>query len=115
MMLTTARACRLLERFGVYALFVCDKCGAILGAVRYTRREDGGEWCSRECRGDGARPAIRRGGRPRKYRTNAERQRVYRSGLGVTKPLRSLAETKGLQAQKSPLKHYPLTPASLEG
>lgn len=111
MTLTTAQAYGLLERHSVYALAVCDRCGVILGAVRYTRRGDTGEWCSRKCRGDGERPAIRKGGRPRKYKTNAERQGVYRASLGVTKPPRSLEETKDLQAQKTPLSTIPLTQA----
>jgi hypothetical protein len=56
MKLTTAQAYRLLERHGIYALFACDKCGTILGAGRYTRRGDAGEWCSRACRGDSYAP-----------------------------------------------------------
>src|SRR6516162_4894498 len=55
-------------------------------------------------------PAIRKGGRPRKHRSNAERQQAYRERvLAVTKPPRSFAETKDLQAQKLPLSHTPLS------
>jgi len=43
----------LLEEYGVFANSVCDRCGLILGPVRYTRKDDSGEWCSRNCR-DGA-------------------------------------------------------------
>lgn len=61
----------------------CDTCGKVLGCVRFTRRGEPGEWCSRECR-DGraavekleARRAAR--GRPRKYADDAEKQRAYR-------------------------------------
>ncbi len=60
MKLAPAQARELLERFGVYALSVCDKCGAILGAVRYIRRGEAGEWCSPECRGNGERPVKKR-------------------------------------------------------
>lgn len=28
----------------------CDKCAQVLTCVRYTRRGEKGEWCSRECR-----------------------------------------------------------------
>ena len=108
MRLLPSQSYTLLERFGCYVKDVCDKCGQILGPVRYTRRGEAGEWCSSECRGDAERPVIRRGGRPRKYKTNAERQRVYRHSLSVTKPPRSFAETKDLQAQKLPLSHTPL-------
>jgi hypothetical protein len=44
---------RLRDERGVYALEACDRCGQILGAVRFTRAGDPGVWCSRECR-DGA-------------------------------------------------------------
>jgi hypothetical protein len=38
MILSTAQAYDLLARHGVFAREACDRCGAILGAVRYTRR-----------------------------------------------------------------------------
>ena len=98
MVLSTAQAYDLLGRHGAFAREACDRCGQLLGAVRYTRRGESGAWCSKGCRGDGERPAIHRGGRPRKHKTDAERQRVYRANLGVTKPPCSLAETKHLQA-----------------
>ena len=53
MHLTTEQSYAMLERFGCYVKDVCDRCGHILGPVRYTRRGEPGEWCSRECR-DGA-------------------------------------------------------------
>jgi hypothetical protein len=111
----------LLAKHGVFALSACDRCGAILGAVRYTRRGDAGEWCSAACRGDGERQVVRRGGRPRKYRSAEDsrsaktaQQRGYRRVAVWKKLPRSLAETKDLQTQKAPPSHYPLTPASLE-
>jgi hypothetical protein len=106
MKLTSQQSYKLLEKFGSYIKEVCDRCGRAIGPVSFTRADDSGVWCSRECRGDVARPANRKGGRPRKFKTNAERQRAYRSKLGVTKPLCSVAETKDLQAQKPPLSHY---------
>ena|SRR5215467_7075462 len=109
MMLREELRRRLLEDRGIYVKEACDRCGQLLGPVRYTRRGDAGECCSRECRGDAERPVVRKGGRPRKHRSNAERQRVYRSRLSVTKPSRSFAETKDLQAQKTLLSHAPLS------
>jgi hypothetical protein len=50
MQLTTAQCHALLERFGVYTGECCDRCGQILGPVRFTRRGEAGAWCCRECR-----------------------------------------------------------------
>jgi hypothetical protein len=50
-LLTIQQAYELLARHGVYAREICDKCGVVLGAVRFTRKDDSGVWCSRECRG----------------------------------------------------------------
>ena len=124
MLLTTKQSERLLAKHGVFAREICDKCGIVLGAVRFTRRDESGVWCSRECRGDGDQRTIRKGGRPCKYKTenerrqaerrqNAERQKAYRVRVQRNGKLsRSFAETKDLQAQKTHLSHYPLTPAS---
>lgn len=53
---------------GMYVTTACDTCGALLGAVRYTRRGELGEWCSEICR-DGVAAVelrqLRRAGRPR--------------------------------------------------
>jgi len=108
MMLRDELRMRLLADRGVFARECCDKCGQVLGAVRYTRRGEAGAWCSRACRGDREQPAIHRGGRPRKHATDADRQRSYRAALSVTKPLCSLTETKDLQRQKHPLTTTPL-------
>jgi hypothetical protein len=53
MLLTVQQGYELLAKHGVYAREICDKCGAVLGAVRFTRKDESGVWCSRECR-DGA-------------------------------------------------------------
>src|SRR5215469_4379312 len=50
MKLTKAQSYALLEKHSCYASEACDKCGHILGPVRYTRRGESGAWCSRECR-----------------------------------------------------------------
>ncbi len=109
MILSTAQAHDLLSRHGVFAREACDRCGAILGAVRYARRGESGVWCSSECRGDGERPRIRKGGQLKKYKTDAERQRaereqgtvrqrVFRASLCNGKPPCSFPGTKHLQA-----------------
>src|SRR5215471_14468844 len=77
-----------LSGFGCYAKDVCDKCGQLSDqCITHAPPVSLGNGA----RGNAAvmllkRPVIRKGGRPRKYKTNAERQRVYRSRLGVTKP-----------------------------
>lgn len=118
MKLTTETAYALLEKHGVYVTEACDKCGQLLGAMRYTRKSEAGEWCSKECR-DGKAEAlsVRKGGRPRKYRTPEElraaktiQQREYRQVAVWKKPSSTSLETNDLQAQKSALSHYPLDP-----
>jgi hypothetical protein len=54
MRLTAERSYALLESHDCSASEACDKCGQILGPIRYTRRGDsGGVWCPQGCR-DGA-------------------------------------------------------------
>lgn len=113
---------RLLEDRGIYVTEACDACGQLLGPVRYTRRGEPGVWCSRECRGDVAEQrAIRRGGRPRKYRTdearqvaekaqNVERQREFRARVQRNgKPTDNSFVSSDSQTQKVHLSHHPLT------
>jgi hypothetical protein len=120
--LTVQQSYELLERHEVFALEICDRCGAVLGAIRFTRKDESGVWCSRECRGDVHTDAARKGGRPRRYRSederiaaerlkNSARQKAFRLRVQRNgKPPRTATETKDLQAQKSPLSAYPLTP-----
>jgi len=81
--LTETQSRELLQKRGVYVTEVCDKCGKALGPERhFTRFGEVGAWCSRECR-DGAQAAehhraTRKGGRPRKYESDADRQKEYR-------------------------------------
>jgi len=114
MLLTVSQGYQLLANHGVFAREACDKCGQILGPVRFTRRGEDGVWCSRKCRGDVERAAVRKGGRPRKYKNPEEsraaktrQQRDYREVAVWKKLPRSLAETKDLQTQKTPLSQYP--------
>ena len=117
MLLTTQQSYDLLAKHGVFAREICDKCGTVLGAVRFTRRDEAGFWCSRECRGDGERQATRKNGRPRKYRNSEEcraaktlQQKNYRLRPGVEKTVCNQSETKDLQTRKSPLSTTPFTP-----
>jgi hypothetical protein len=105
MRLTTEQSYALLEKHGCYVTEACDKCGRMLGPVRYTRKGEEGVWCSSGCRGDVESTTVRKGGRPRKYRTPEEcraaktaQQRVYRNVSVWKKPTFSLLETKSLQA-----------------
>jgi hypothetical protein len=50
MRLTTKQSRELLEEHGCYVNEACEKCGRLLGAVRFTRHGESGVWCSRECR-----------------------------------------------------------------
>ena len=104
MIVSTAHAYDLLGRHGVFAREACDRCGQVLGAVRWARSGEPGVWCSRACRGDREQPATHRGGRPRKHRTPEDcraaktaQQREYRNGSVWKKPPCSIAETKELQ------------------
>jgi hypothetical protein len=53
MRLTTEQSYALFERYGCYVTEAGDKCGRMLGSVRFARKGEEGVWCSRECR-DGA-------------------------------------------------------------
>jgi hypothetical protein len=50
MKLTKEQSQKLLRERGIWITNACDKCGQLLGAVRWTRRGELGEWCSAECR-----------------------------------------------------------------
>jgi hypothetical protein len=50
MRLTEEQSLALLERYGAFVTEVCDKCGKILGSIRFTRFGQNGEWCSKHCR-----------------------------------------------------------------
>ena len=50
MKLTKAQSQTLLRERGIWITEACDKCGKLLGSVRWTRRGEPGEWCAAECR-----------------------------------------------------------------
>src|SRR5271167_1715145 len=102
MKLTKEQSQKLLRERSVWVTEACDKCGRLLGSVRWTRQGECGEWCSAECRdGVKAEPSTstsievaaaasrqqqkrigsRPSGRPRTHATNAEKQRSYRARL----------------------------------
>jgi|SRR6516165_12547549 hypothetical protein len=56
MNLTKKQSHTLLHERGMWITEACDKCGRLLGSVRWTRKNEPGEWCSAECR-DGIRVA----------------------------------------------------------
>ena len=119
MKLTTEQSYALLEKHRSYVTEACEKCGRILGPVRYTRKGETGVWCSRECRGDVQKAKILKPGRPRKYRNEKERrrakseqQRIYRSRPRVEKTVCIRRKTKDIRAPKMPPSHYPLSPGS---
>ena len=112
MLLAIQKSYELLANYGFFAREICDKCGNVLGAVRFTRRGESEVYCSRECRGADQRSATSRPGRPRKYGTDGERraaktrqQQVYRSHPNVEKTVRIQSETKNLQTQKASLSY----------
>jgi hypothetical protein len=62
MQLSEAQRCELLRMHGTYLTEVCDKCGALLGPIRWTIHEVPGAWCSRSCRdGVNHQPGLCRG------------------------------------------------------
>jgi len=50
MRLTIKQSRRVLWDYSLYVTEACDRCGQILGWVRYTRSGESGTWCSRKCR-----------------------------------------------------------------
>jgi len=50
MKLTSQQSYALREKHGSFITEICDRCGTGIGPVRFTRKDDPGVWCSRECR-----------------------------------------------------------------
>ena len=84
MKLTTEQAYQALVKHGCFLTAACDKCGKLLAELRFTRKGEPGEWCSRECRDGEAAVAQREArrkrsaGRPKVYLSPAARQKAYR-------------------------------------
>ncbi len=109
MLLAIQQGYELLANYGCFVREICDKCGAVLGAVRFTRKEESGVWCSHKCRGDGERHAVRKAGRPREYESGAQRQRAYRERLGCYETPSKIVRNKGLVDTKNGSLALPLT------
>ena len=50
MRLTEVQSRKLLRVSGAYVTEACDRCGAALGPIRWTFRDEPGAWCSEKCR-----------------------------------------------------------------
>ena len=93
MKLTDEQSRELFCRMGNYLREACGRCGKPLAEVRWTRRGEPGEWCSKLCRdGEEGVTLRRKGGRPTKYRdakqrskANARYQREFRHRQDVRK------------------------------
>ena len=115
MRLTREQSYEALEKFGCYLTEGCDKCGKLLGPVRYTRKGEVGVSCSRECRGDAERPVRglvqrkhatledRVAGRRAKAAARQERLRLRKTGLQLAQNQQDTCVTFGLSRTK-PLK-----------
>jgi hypothetical protein len=108
MILSDEARTRLQETRGIYVTEPCDRCGQLLGPIRFTRARESDVWCSRTCRGDGAVESqgqkFHKGGRPKKYKherarknAHAQQQREFRSRSSVTKTYEQPIADKGLR------------------
>ncbi len=50
MQLTEGQSRKLMRMHRVYVTEACDRCGAVLGSIRWTIRGEPGAWCSQKCR-----------------------------------------------------------------
>ena len=50
MRLSEKQSSQVLRTHGVYFTEVCDRCGRVIGPIRWTIRGEPGAWCSRKCR-----------------------------------------------------------------
>jgi len=50
MKLVKEQSQKLLRDHGIWVTEACDRCGQLLGAVRWSRKGEPGEWCSKSCR-----------------------------------------------------------------
>ena len=108
MLLAIQKSYELLAKYGCFAREICDKCGIVLGAVRFTRHGESEVYCARECRVmlKGLRPT---GGEGKSQRfsvriSSLEGLLVNRgeftliSPVGLVKPFLMLMRGKGLEA-----------------
>jgi hypothetical protein len=113
MRLTKAQSELLLEQHGIWITVTCDRCGNLLGAVRWTRRGEAREWCSELCRDGSAAVHTRRArrvGRPR-LKLSAKGRVLHRR-----KQIREAAQRHRLRVIKNgrqPIDAKPVTDAIL--
>jgi hypothetical protein len=108
MLLPIKKSYQLLANYGCLARDIYDKCGIVLGAVRFTRHGESEVYCARECRGDAQRSAThRRGWQIKRFSvriSSLEGLLVNRgeftliSPVGLVKPFLMLMRGKGLEA-----------------
>jgi hypothetical protein len=91
MLLPIKESYELLAKYGCFAREICDKCGIVLGAVRFTRHGESEVYCARECRGDAQRSATHRGdGKSQRFSarfSSLEGLLVYRGELTLKSPV----------------------------
>lgn len=108
MLLAIQKSYELLAKYGCFAREICDKCGIVLGAVRFTRHGESEVYCARECRVmlKGLRPTGG-GGESQRFSvriSSLEGLLVNRgeftliSPVGLVKPFLMLMRGKGLEA-----------------
>ena len=108
MLLPIKKSYQLLANYGCLARDIYDKCGIVLGAVRFTRHGESEVYCARECRGDAQRSeTYRRGGKIKKILREDFLSRgplskwgefTLISPVGLVKPFLMLMRGKGLEA-----------------
>jgi len=102
MQLGNLQSYELLAKHAVFAKECCDRCGRMLGPVRFTRRGEDGVWCSRRCRGvaEAQRPKTRRATLCRRLQATQGRL----PGRVVSSAAAKLPRTKSIRAASSPEK-----------
>ena len=69
------------ERMKRWPVGTCSRCSATIYNAAYLSQSEPGEFCSKECRTE--EQPVTRGGRPRKFKSNADRQRNYRRQVAI--------------------------------
>jgi hypothetical protein len=75
MQMTTEQQFKIRAEHDVWVKSVCNGCGQVLAEIRYTRKDEPGEWCSARCR-DGVET------RSYAERRRNTRERIEKARLG---------------------------------
>jgi hypothetical protein len=70
------------ERMEGWRVGTCSRCSGTIHNAPYLSEHEDGQFCSKECRTE--EQPVTRGGRPRKFKSNADRQRNYRGQARLT-------------------------------